>query len=680
MKPDAVVPEESVPLRVAVLVAVVTASLAVLQQGVGHPLLYLAVLVGLPAGFAYSHHARHDSPTWPKVVAALGAGAALLWFLEAMGETGARSAADAQLPLAELFVWVQVLHGLDVPARRNLRVSLMSSLVLVAVAGTLSLSLDFGVFLVIWTVAAVAALVLADRSEQSDVRALSLASPTRPRAREAGVLALVVLAVAGLVFALLPAAGSARAVTFPMALPDTTPTGGLPGAISNPSLGGGGSAGRPAGTAASFTYTGFSESLDTAVRGRPDDTLVMRVRASAAALWRGQTFDRWDGRRWTATEETPVPVGGGGRIRLPSPADDPMAGDGERFVQTFYLEEPGPNLIFGAYSLSELYFADRRVFQLSDGTVRTGVELTDDTVYTVVSRRPHVTASDLRAAEGAVAPPLPPAVAERALQLPRVSPRVRSLAAEVTAGAPTTYDKVQALTAWMAANTEYTLDIPPLPPGADAVEHFLFEERRGFCEQIGTALVVMLRSLGIPARLAVGYAPGERNPFTGLFEVRAQDAHAWAEVWFDGVGWQGFDPTASVPLAGDSGLRARSGLSSFVGARLPTVPAEPFVVAMAVVAAVLARRRLVARRAAAARPWVEQWQARLDEIGRECGRPRKDGESVREYVEVLRHVAPHPGWRDAVGVVEWEAYAGVPAPPDRRAAADAVLTAAHSRR
>ncbi len=125
----------------------------------------------------------------------------------------------------------------------------------------------------------------------------------------------------------------------------------------------------------------------------------------------------------------------------------------------------------------------------------------------------------------------------------------------------------------MAEHTRYTLDIPPLPAGADAVEQFLFEDRRGFCEQIGTSLVVLLRSLGIPARLGVGYVSGERNPFTGLYEVRASDAHAWAEVWFPGVGWQIFDPTASVPLAGDSGLAgAGSGLGAFLSARLPDLP------------------------------------------------------------------------------------------------------------
>jgi hypothetical protein len=79
----------------------------------------------------------------------------------------------------------------------------------------------------------------------------------------------------------------------------------------------------------------------------------------------------------------------------------------------------------------------------------------------------------------------------------------------------------------------------------DAVEYFLFEQKRGYCEQFSSSLAVMARSLGIPARIATGYVPGEYNPFTGLHEVRASDAHAWVEVYFPGYGWSTFDPTPS---------------------------------------------------------------------------------------------------------------------------------------
>jgi protein-glutamine gamma-glutamyltransferase len=79
----------------------------------------------------------------------------------------------------------------------------------------------------------------------------------------------------------------------------------------------------------------------------------------------------------------------------------------------------------------------------------------------------------------------------------------------------------------------------------DAVEYFLFEQQRGYCEQFSSSLAVMARSQGIPARVATGYAPGEYNPFTGLYDVRASDAHAWVEVYFPQYGWTTFDPTPS---------------------------------------------------------------------------------------------------------------------------------------
>ena len=99
----------------------------------------------------------------------------------------------------------------------------------------------------------------------------------------------------------------------------------------------------------------------------------------------------------------------------------------------------------------------------------------------------------------------------------------------------------------MADHIQYTTDIPPLAPGADAVTSFLFGTRLGYCEQISTATVVMLRSLHIAARETVGYVPGPYDPITDLYDVQAKDAHAWVQVWFPGYGWQSFDPTAAVP-------------------------------------------------------------------------------------------------------------------------------------
>ena len=101
----------------------------------------------------------------------------------------------------------------------------------------------------------------------------------------------------------------------------------------------------------------------------------------------------------------------------------------------------------------------------------------------------------------------------------------------------------------------YTLD--PAPLGRDDVDSFLFDTRQGFCEHFAAAFVVTLRAAGVPARVVTGYQGGELNPVDGTLVIRQSDAHAWAEVWLAGSGWQRIDPTAaSAPLRIENGLAA----------------------------------------------------------------------------------------------------------------------------
>jgi transglutaminase-like putative cysteine protease len=505
-------------------------------------------------------------------------------------------------------------------------------------------------------------------------------------------LVLLVAVLGAAVFLVVPAAGAGKAVAFPARLPRTSPVPNL-GGLANPSLGDDDPAGDGEtsstgdSTKASSGYFGFSQSLDTSIRGRPDDTLVMRVKASRPDFWRGQSFDTWDGREWKQSDRKPVPVRGDAPIQLRGAPEDRESGvldAGGDFVQTVFVEQAGPNLIFAAYAPDRVYFTDSTLFELNDGTVRTAVQLPKGAVYTVVSRRTPVTEELLRATAN-VRVALAPTLQARYTQLPDDVPqRVLDLAASVTAGAPTTYDKVRALEAWMAANTSYTLDIPPLPPGQDAVDRYLFVDKQGFCEQIGTALVVMLRSLGVPARLAVGFTPGERNPFTGLFEVRARDAHAWAEVWFPGIGWQSFDPTASVPFSGEPfSSSAGAGLASFLKARLPSIPswlpeAGTVVVAVGIPLATLgwmAVQRGRRRRARAAMSWASLQLERLERAGAARGRSRKGWESASRYADVLaRSVLPDPRVRTVAELLEADAFSGDPPSDAVRAEAERLLS------
>jgi len=368
-------------------------------------------------------------------------------------------------------------------------------------------------------------------------------------------------------------------------------------------------------------------------------------------------------------------------MNIPAPVGDEGRERGTDFVQTFYVERPGPNLLFAAPTPAQLYFPDARVFALPDGTLRSGVALEAGAAYTVVSRRLPVSGALLRSADEDAGSTPAAVTATYGGPLPTTE-RVRRLAAEVTAGVPTTYDKVRALERWMGANTRYTLDIPPLPAGADATDRFLFVDRRGFCEQIGTSLVVMLRSLGIPARLVAGYVPGERNPFTGLYEVRARDAHAWAEVYFPGVGWQGFDPTAHVPLAADAAVdRAGAGLLSYLGNHLPRPPRlllVTAVIAVTATAAALVGRRVVRWAARARRrpspSWPQLWTRRLEKAGGRHGHRLGPADTLTEYAVALQSSPlAHPALEEAAAIVTRAAFGAAPVADEERALAERVL-------
>lgn len=134
------------------------------------------------------------------------------------------------------------------------------------------------------------------------------------------------------------------------------------------------------------------------------------------------------------------------------------------------------------------------------------------------------------------------------LQTPRnFSRRVQSLARTLTANLTNPYDKVRAITNYLRDNITYKETVPVPPSNRDPIEWFLFDLKQGFCNYYASAEVLMLRSIGIPARLAVGYAEGESEEAGDFFQVRRRDSHAWPEVYFNGIGWVEFEPTTSLP-------------------------------------------------------------------------------------------------------------------------------------
>ncbi len=148
------------------------------------------------------------------------------------------------------------------------------------------------------------------------------------------------------------------------------------------------------------------------------------------------------------------------------------------------------------------------------------------------------------------APVLDDVLRMRDLALPPLPERVRTLAMTLTGGLHDPYTKAWAIQRYFHGPTSaFTYDVTPprAPGGVDPIDHFLFESRRGFCTHFATAMVVLARESGIPARLVTGYAAGQLRD-DGTLLVRTSDAHAWPELWIADRGWVTFEPTPNFPI------------------------------------------------------------------------------------------------------------------------------------
>lgn len=131
------------------------------------------------------------------------------------------------------------------------------------------------------------------------------------------------------------------------------------------------------------------------------------------------------------------------------------------------------------------------------------------------------------------------------LELPPMDPRVAELAKSITATSPTALEKAAALEHYLQENYGYTLE---LQGSSDPISFFLFERKKGHCEYFASSMAVMLRSIGIPARIVNGFRNGEQSELTGSYIIRGKDAHSWVEAFISGQGWVEFDPTPAADL------------------------------------------------------------------------------------------------------------------------------------
>lgn len=170
--------------------------------------------------------------------------------------------------------------------------------------------------------------------------------------------------------------------------------------------------------------------------------------------------------------------------------------------------------------------------------------VTDTDAYKVDANIPIPTLQELRSASGEY----PEEIQELYLQLPLSLPdRVHELAHDITVGLATPYERAKAIETYLRTNYPYDLDVPSPPEGQDVADYFLFDLKRGYCDYYATAMVVLARASGVPARFVSGFSGGSYDAQHAQYIVRELHAHSWVEVYFPQIGWVEFEPTASLP-------------------------------------------------------------------------------------------------------------------------------------
>ncbi|MBO0727573.1 MAG: DUF3488 domain-containing protein, partial [Blastocatellia bacterium] len=304
------------------------------------------------------------------------------------------------------------------------------------------------------------------------------------------------------------------------------------------------------------SLSGFSDSvrLGEIAQVKLNPQVVMRVRVNflrgqgsrerRILRWRGVTLDNYDGQTWNCTsQKAPVKRGVDGFHLSES---EWGYGDTE---QRFFLEPlaidtvfvaPQPRLIAGLSQLDRdqgdgLWTAPHDYYKLDYTALSDTEEIPDEKLAEENSRA------------------YPSEIQRRYLQLPDDHDRrIDALAAEVAHGATTTIEIARRIENYLRTAYGYTLDLRRVEDG-DPVADFLFNTREGHCEYFASAMVLMLRSRRVPARLVNGFQMGEYNEAADVYTVRQSDAHSWVEVYFPRHGqngvWVAFDPT---PAAGQS--------------------------------------------------------------------------------------------------------------------------------
>ncbi len=286
------------------------------------------------------------------------------------------------------------------------------------------------------------------------------------------------------------------------------------------------------------SIAGFADQVSIGNHGSrifPNPEIVLRVEfpdgrpANMGGLhWRGRSYDRFDGVRWSRSPSLPPSLGMERWYEAWNP---------DRVRQKIYSAALDVRVLFALHPMLGVRSDNPRIQPLFDNAGDHVYWGSGNPSYEAVSVAGRPQPEALRAARSGFAP-----ARNHFTQLPRLSQRTRDLARSLTQGLDNNYDRAVAIEEFFHNEFEYTLDLPRSAREA-TLEYFLFDRMAGHCEYFSTAMVVLLRTMGIHAREVNGFLGGQWNEFGQYLAVTQNEAHSWVEVWFPGYGWVPFDPT-----------------------------------------------------------------------------------------------------------------------------------------
>jgi len=281
------------------------------------------------------------------------------------------------------------------------------------------------------------------------------------------------------------------------------------------------------------------------------DDPVMRISAPPLGryYWRSKTFDSYSGGRWVTSSEARI-RSQFGRLRTEEPQPYNLRTNVQQQVE---IQMDATSLVYAApqpTSFASLPIAYEVIFT-APGTDFGTVTKTDaqdvlraGDIYGATSSISIADETSLRNA----GTNYPAWVRDTYLTLPTESITPRTLQLAQSLQQPNPYDTAKTMESYLRNNIQYNEQVEAPPDGVEPVDWVLFEKKEGYCTYYASSMAVMLRSVGIPARLSAGFAQGNFNQFDGVYEIKESDAHVWVEVFFPGYGWVEFEPTASESL------------------------------------------------------------------------------------------------------------------------------------